>query len=232
MGTHAHRALIGGGFAALAAGAACMLTLHLGTGLDPVHGLISEYAFEPQGWLLAASLTCFAAGAALFASVAPSRPVAALVAVWGACMLLAAAFPTDRPGVPLSMSGGIHRYAALIAFIVMPLAGLLLARRLGRSRTAYAVRALSVVALVFLISVVVPYLLRFAGIPVTNEDIPAGLTQRMVVLSEVGVLVLLGLVLAGGALAGSAVKRGLPASRGEYGTRGAWDVVTAPGRRC
>ncbi|PZG53906.1 hypothetical protein C1I98_05305 [Spongiactinospora gelatinilytica] len=190
------KGLVVAGFAAVVTGAVAMLGLHLTAGLDPMHGLISEYAFAPAGWLLGVSLTCFAAGAALFAMAmvrsAGSRRVALLVAAWGACMMLVGAFPTDRPGVPLSMSGGIHRYAALVAFLAMPLAGLILARLVTRDRWATAMRVLCGIALVCLVAVVVPYALRFVGIPVSNDDIPAGLTQRLVVVTELGVLVLLG----------------------------------------
>ena len=55
--------------------------------------------------------------------------MAALVAVWAGCILLVGAFPTDPPGEPLSASGAIHRYAAFLAFLTLPVAGLLVARR-------------------------------------------------------------------------------------------------------
>nr|BFE82562.1 hypothetical protein GCM10020093_051630 [Planobispora longispora] len=101
--------MVVGGYAAIVAGAVSMFGLHVATGLDPVHTLISEYAFEPDGWLLPASLTLFAVGATVFGVVlarrGQDRKAAALVGIWGLCMLLIGAFPTDRPGVPLSMSG-------------------------------------------------------------------------------------------------------------------------------
>ncbi|MCG5212641.1 DUF998 domain-containing protein [Streptosporangium sp. KLBMP 9127] len=196
MGIRVHQGYVAGGFAAVIAGAAAMIGLHLSTGLDPLHSVISEYAFEPEGWLLAASLTLFAAGSVLFAvamiKAGADRRIAWLIVVWGLCMLLIGAFPTDKPGVPLSMSGGIHRYAAFVAFLSMPVAGLALARRLGRDRSAAVMRVLSGIALACLVAVVVPYVLRMGGLDVANEDIPAGLTQRLVVVTEVGVLVLLG----------------------------------------
>ncbi|MFC7593392.1 DUF998 domain-containing protein [Nonomuraea antimicrobica] len=106
-------------------------------------------------------------------------------------MFMIGAFPTDRPGVPLSLSGGIHRYAAFAAFLAMPVAGLLLAR--ARIRYARAVRVLSGVAVGALLLVVIPYVVRMFGIPLSNDDIPAGLTQRVVVVTELGVLALAGL---------------------------------------
>ncbi|MFC7648867.1 DUF998 domain-containing protein [Streptosporangium lutulentum] len=118
--------MILGGYAAIGAGAVTMLGLHVVTGLDPVHTVISEYAFEADGWLLPVSLTLFAVAATvvavLLARRGEDRRAALLVGLWGLCMLLIGAFPTDEPGVPLSMSGGIHRYAAFVAFLTMPIA--------------------------------------------------------------------------------------------------------------
>ncbi|MEO3801274.1 DUF998 domain-containing protein [Nonomuraea sp. B1E8] len=189
------KGLLATGFAAIGAGSGAMLTLHAGSDLDPLHSVISEYAWQSAGWLLPASLTLFAAGSALIAEAlrrsGTNRWVVALLLVWGVSMFLVGAFPTDRPGVPLSLSGGIHRYAAFAAFLVMPAAGLLLAR--ANVRFARVVRVLSGVALGALLLVVIPYVVRMLGIPLTNEDIPAGLTQRVVVITELGVLALAGL---------------------------------------
>ncbi|MER6506624.1 DUF998 domain-containing protein [Nonomuraea sp. NPDC048881] len=189
------RGLLVSGFTAIGTGAGAMLTLHAEAGLDPLHSVISEYAFQASGWLLPASLTLFAVGSGLIAEAlrrsGANRWVVALLVAWGASMFLIGAFPTDRPGVPLSLSGGIHRYAAFAAFLVMPAAGFLLAK--ARIRYARAMRVLSGVALGALLLVVVPYVVRMFGIPLSNDDIPAGLTQRVVVVTEIGVLALAGL---------------------------------------
>ncbi|MEU1388375.1 MULTISPECIES: DUF998 domain-containing protein [unclassified Nonomuraea] len=189
------KGLLVSGFTAIGTGAGAMLTLHAESGLDPLHSVISEYAFQASGWLLPASLTLFAVGSGLIAEAlrrsGANRWVVALLVAWGASMFLIGAFPTDRPGVPLSLSGGIHRYAAFAAFLVMPAAGFLLAK--ARIRYARTMRVLSGVALGALLMVVVPYVVRMFGIPLSNDDIPAGLTQRVVVVTEIGVLALAGL---------------------------------------
>ncbi|MEU1725385.1 DUF998 domain-containing protein [Actinomadura sp. ATCC 39365] len=189
------KGLLVSGFTAIGTGAGAMLTLHAESGLDPLHSVISEYAFQASGWLLPASLTLFAVGSGLIAEAlrrsGANRWVVALLVAWGASMFLIGAFPTDRPGVPLSLSGGIHRYAAFAAFLVMPAAGFLLAK--ARIRYARTMRVLSGVALGALLLVVVPYVVRMFGIPLSNDDIPAGLTQRVVVVTEIGVLALAGL---------------------------------------
>ncbi|MEU4407352.1 DUF998 domain-containing protein [Streptosporangium sp. NPDC023963] len=215
MGSQAftRHTMILGGYAAIGAGAVTMLGLHVVTGLDPVHTVISEYAFEADGWLLPLSLTLFSVAAtiigAMLARRGEDRAVALLVGTWGLCMLLIGAFPTDEPGVPLSMSGGIHRYAAFVAFLTMPIAGLLLARRYATSPYARPVRLLSLAALGVLVLVVLPYVVRMLGVDLTNDDIPAGVIQRLVVGFEVAVLAMLGLV--AGARHGR-VHRPLPAT--------------------
>ncbi|RSN07399.1 hypothetical protein DMB42_22320 [Nonomuraea sp. WAC 01424] len=189
------RGLLVSGFAAIGTGTGAMLTLHAESGLDPLHSVISEYAFQASGWLLPTSLTLFAVGSGMIAEAlrrsGANRWVVALLLAWGASMFLIGAFPTDRPGVPLSLSGGIHRYAAFAAFLVMPAAGFLLAK--ARIRYARSMRVLSGIALGALLLVVVPYVVRMFGIPLSNDDIPAGLTQRVVVVTELGVLALAGL---------------------------------------
>ncbi|MEV0615223.1 DUF998 domain-containing protein [Nonomuraea sp. NPDC050404] len=189
------KGLLVSGFTAIGAGSGAMLTLHAGSDLDPWHAVISEYAWQAAGWLLPASLTLFAVGSALIAEAmrraGMSRWIVLLLLAWGASMFLIGAFPTDRPGVPLSLSGGIHRYAAFAAFVMMPVAGLLLAK--ANIRYAKAVRVLSTVALGALLLVVIPYVVRMFGIPMSNEDIPAGLTQRVVVVTELAVLALAGM---------------------------------------
>ncbi|WP_436759083.1 DUF998 domain-containing protein [Streptosporangium sp. V21-05] len=216
MGSQAftRHTMILGGYAAIGAGAVAMLGLHVVTGLDPVHTVISEYAFEAAGWMLPLSLTLFSVAAtiigAMLARRGEDRAVALLVGTWGLCMLLIGAFPTDEPGVPLSMSGGIHRYAAFVAFLAMPIAGLLLARRYAASPYARPVRLLSLAALGVLVLVVLPYVVRMFGVDLTNDDIPAGVVQRLVVGFEVAVLAMLGLV--AGARHGGRVHRPLPAT--------------------
>src|SRR5690606_8511952 len=67
----------------------------------------------------------------------------AFQAAWGLCMLLVGTLLAAPRGVPLSVSPGLRGYAAFVAFLLMPLAGLLLART--GIRHAWLVRVLTVV---------------------------------------------------------------------------------------
>ncbi|TQS30482.1 DUF998 domain-containing protein [Microbispora sp. KK1-11] len=176
------------GYVLVTAGAAAMLALHLVGGLDPLTATISQYFYAPHGWLLPVSLTSIAVGSAVLAVRLDrldrlDRRAALLVGMWSACLLLVAGFPTDPQGLPLSLSGNIHRYAAFVAFASLPLAGLLVARA-TRSRL---VRVLCAVALGSLLLVVLPY--AFRVLHLDPGAVPAGLTQRLTVVSEVAALV-------------------------------------------
>jgi hypothetical protein len=199
------------GFAAIVAGGGAMIAVHVASDVNPLYGMISEYAFHPYGVLLGMSLGLFATGSALFAMDLARRGasafVVALVTGWSCCMVMIAAFPTDRPGMSLSMSGGIHRYAAFAAFVAMPAAGLLVAAYGGRH--ARLLRGLSVTAGVCLVLVLVPYALRMMG--VDTGGVPAGLTQRGVVVSEVGILALIGLATVKGRLGAAPARARLDA---------------------
>ncbi|MCC5580835.1 DUF998 domain-containing protein [Microtetraspora sp. AC03309] len=175
-----------------------MVLLHLLSGLNPLQDMISDYVFTPHGWLLPASLSLLALGAAAHAVrlARLDHRAALLVGGWAGCMLLVAGFPTDRPGASLSMSGEIHRCAAFVAFVCMPLAGLLVARRTG----SRLVHALSLIGIGSLVLVTVPYAVRAVGLD--PGAVPAGLTQRLTVVSEVAALFAMALLAGASAAAG------------------------------
>lgn len=184
------RALVPMAPAAIVAGTAGLVGLHVTPQLSPVRDLISDYYFLPLGWLLPASLAVIALGAGVLALVlarAGADPRAALlVAVWAGCVVLIGAFPTDPPGEPLSLSGSIHRYAAFLAFVALPAAGLLVARR---TPWPNLVRGLSLAAYAALGLVTVPYVTEFLGERMT--PLPQGLVQRAVVGCELVLIALL-----------------------------------------
>ncbi|MFH9431417.1 DUF998 domain-containing protein [Streptomyces sp. NPDC017615] len=67
----------------------------------------------------------------------------ALLAVWGLGLVVAAVVPTDALTTHLSGSAYVHRYASVAAFVALPSAALLLARRLGPGeRRARSIRVL------------------------------------------------------------------------------------------
>jgi len=115
-----------------------MVYLHLEAGgqLSPLRHTISDYVFAHQGTKLfdssalslaigSASLTTGLANAGLVRGL----PLTALFLVWCAGLTIAVLFPTDPVGGVQSLSGAIHRWAAIMFFPCLPMAGFLLAKR-------------------------------------------------------------------------------------------------------
>ncbi len=111
--------------------------LGLGPGYNPLKLTVSDYALSDRGAAIEVAMVALALGAlALLAGfrAAGARVAgmpAVLVSVWSAGLVVAAAVPTD-PLTATSMSTGayVHRYASVTAFVVLPVAAVVLASRL------------------------------------------------------------------------------------------------------
>jgi hypothetical protein len=112
------------------------LVLHvvLGTEVDPVRQVISDYGlygavgFAVCVLTLAAGTGCLLVGMAR-AGLPVTRPIVALVCCWCAGLALCAFFPTTPTGAPWTFSAEVHRYAGLMLFVSLPAAAGLLAGR-------------------------------------------------------------------------------------------------------
>ncbi len=153
---------------------------------DPLVLTVSDYAVADRGgatdW---AMLTLAASTVALvFALPGVSRPARWLLGVFAAGMLVAAAAPTDE-GLALSTTGYVHRYASIAAFVVLPAAGLLLARRsaprLGWA--APALRWLATAAVVFMAAMLASQALAGRAL--------IGLAERLLLAAAVTMLAVL-----------------------------------------
>jgi hypothetical protein len=150
-------------FIAAAAIAWCVVSitvLHVVSSHNPVLDTLSTYAFTDRGQgLLAIGILALAVGslailgALLAARVPLSHPVKALFGTLSGGLTLAAAFPASYAAHPNPVSGEIHQYSCLAAFLSAPAIGLSLIKRLGPALAASRVRiarwtALSVASLV------------------------------------------------------------------------------------
>jgi hypothetical protein len=126
--------------------------LGLGPGYSPLKLTVSDYALSSRGTAIEVAMMALALGAlALLAGfrAAGARVgglPAALVSVWSAGLLVAAAVPTD-PVTATSMSTAayVHRYASVTAFAVLPVAAVALASRLpGGASLRVPVRRLAI----------------------------------------------------------------------------------------
>ncbi|MFD7894554.1 DUF998 domain-containing protein [Streptomyces sp. NPDC059743] len=114
--------------------------LHVGWAeqADAVAQTLSDYALvDGGGRIFTGTVICLAAGsAALLAGLVRSGlpvggPAKALLGAWCGGLVLTVVFPTDPAGSTPSVRGLVHRYTAGGAVAALPLAGLLIARRLG-----------------------------------------------------------------------------------------------------
>ncbi len=121
---------------------AVVLHLSVSTGqVSPLWQTLSEYVYgQLRGSASAAPLfsamcVALALGSlALLTGIAKARkpgsvPVLAALGLWCTGLLACAVFRVDPPGVTRSLSGEVHNYAALLAFLALPAAALLLTRK-------------------------------------------------------------------------------------------------------
>ncbi|MBG0828621.1 DUF998 domain-containing protein [Planomonospora sp. ID67723] len=211
---------LGMGGAVLALLAMAWVHLAAGGAVDPMTGLISDYALlDDTAWALVGGTLALAAGclwtAYGLARTDPAGSAAARVLLVASALglLLTASFPTDAaPGV-VSITGEIHRWSAAVVFTALPCAGRLLGRRSGDAVLS-AVSVLSVLLLAAFLAA------HPGSLTADLIDGPAyyGLVERLLMLSEI-VLVLLAArgvgVQHGQGVVGRLLQR--PAGAGELG---------------
>ncbi|SDX37940.1 Protein of unknown function [Amycolatopsis xylanica] len=119
---------------AVAVAIAADLHLRLSSRISPVWHTLSEYVYGGSSAAPLFSAMCLAlalGSVALLAGIAKARrqrSVLVLLGVWSLGLLIVAAFPVDPEGAARSLSGQVHNYAALAAFIALPSAALTLTR--------------------------------------------------------------------------------------------------------
>lgn len=161
--------------------------------MSPLDTTMSDYVFVPRGgWLFPASLLAMLVGGVGVLIGLSARGLLRGVwpkAVLGLAMLgllLAAVFPTDFGDRSVTLSAQIHRYAAGVVFFAVPIAVLLVARRLPRRKSLYvSVFVTTVLLTLFLTCHLGPMEAYFGHL--------SGLLQRLLFVAE---LVLLGQLVA------------------------------------
>jgi hypothetical protein len=185
-------------FGAIGVAVLAMLVLHLTAAgrLDPVTTTVSDYVSVPGGSVLLALSTLAIAVAAAVVPVGLVRaraPGAALLFGLGSAGLLASiAFPTNAAGAAVSVDTVLHRYAAGLFFVSLPVAALLTLRRLPDRGVAW-LTALSVMAgVAFLVSHVPLVFPGWPGARVVATVVPRGLAERGLLLVDLALLAVAG----------------------------------------
>ncbi|MEU0469531.1 DUF998 domain-containing protein [Amycolatopsis sp. NPDC006131] len=166
--------------------------LHVVSGRNPVSDTLSSYALADGGvGLLGASMIAIAVGSvALLAALKAaghrlSRTTQVLFWAWSTGLVAAAFFPASYPERFDPVSGQIHEYACAIAFLSLAALGWTLPAGL---RTHPAVVRLTLLTLggvlLFGVSYLVPGVL------------PVGLSQRLALAADVGLLITIARVVA------------------------------------
>ncbi|MFE6895133.1 DUF998 domain-containing protein [Streptomyces sp. NPDC057694] len=178
------------GAVALAAAAAVGAPLDTDPGLSPFSLTVSDFAALDRGGLIETSMAVL--GVMSFVLLAVGRRwltgvrglPSVLLAAWGLGLVVAAVVPTDPLTTHLSGSAYVHRYASIMAFLALPLAGIVLARRLAAApdagRTIRWLRLLSTAALAGAV------VMALSAGPGHRELI--GLVERVLLGSEVVLL--------------------------------------------
>ncbi|WP_396927205.1 DUF998 domain-containing protein [Mycolicibacterium sp.] len=162
---------------------------------------ISEYVYTTgsAAFVAAVLILAVASAALLYGLIRAGRvrlwsAPSVLMMLWVVALLAIVAFPKHNWVTGPSLSGTVHRYATLVAFVALPVAVLLIAR--GRDGAVRAARWLTVVGIGWL-SVL------FGAIAiglVTGQRwwtlIPLGVVERGIAGFEVAALVALGVWLA------------------------------------
>ncbi len=177
-----------------------MIYLHLVSigRLDPLHTTVSDYVSVPGGGaFLALSTVALALATALLPAqlALAGRPVPAIAKiglVLGCVGLFASvAFPTNVLGAAVDEATVLHRYAAALFFLAVPMVAAALARAgLGRGLRWAAVLSV-LVGVAFLISHIP---LVFPDLPhadLIGTLLPRGLVERILLLVDVATIAMI-----------------------------------------
>jgi hypothetical protein len=180
--------------AAIVWGILTIVVLHLISSHNPVLDTLSSYAFTDRGTgMLGASVLSLSIGSlcllgALYAAGIPiSRTTTILFCAWSFGLATAAVFPASYASNPNPMSGQIHQYSCLIAFLSLPGIGFSVLDKIGTSPALAASRAmvtrLSRYSLAALVLFGLSYLSSdFPDSPTISRisaALPTGVTQRI-----------------------------------------------------
>lgn len=217
------------GLAAIAVCVALVGSLHslAADRVDPVRRTISEYALGDFGWMFEIAVLGLAVGS-LLVLVALVRvgllgrrsPAAVALGMWAVTLVLVVAFEKANWSIGPSVSGYVHRYASLAAFVALPVAATSIGRRWRGHREwgrfAAWTSTLGGVSLAWLSLILLGVVLR----PVTGvpwwQFVPLGLVKRGLAITEVAAVVVLGWWAwrAAGVRADSTAGAALPAAGG------------------
>ncbi|MBQ0906698.1 DUF998 domain-containing protein [Micromonospora sp. U21] len=163
--------------------------LEVNDDLNPWALTISDFAVSDRGGVIDVAMVVLAlATVALLYGLrrtgppqpTPGRSAELLLGAWVAGLVLAAVVPTNEPGTDMTTAAYLHRYASVVAFLALPAAGWLLARRPDLAPAARMLRTLVVLSLALAAAMI------WSAYP--GDRLLIGLAERLLILAEVAVL--------------------------------------------
>jgi hypothetical protein len=192
----------------LVTGIVLMLALHVippTNEISPVWRTLSQYALGANKWLFDVAVLLVALGSVLgfvavvrHRAVAPYHGAVVLGALWVASLLTVVMFTKTDWSVGPSIGGVIHRYASVVGFVSLPLAVIIVARRVFPDRPGWrlAARGFAVVSLAWFGVILVGVARMAAGYGPWWQFVPLGLVERVMALAAVAAMLTVSLGLA------------------------------------
>ena len=173
--------------------------------ISPLRRTLSQYALTSNKWLFDVAVLLIALGSVLaFAAVVAAGrlpfyagPVV-LGVLWVASLLTIVMFTKTNWTLGPSVGGVIHRYASAVGFVSLPVAVIMMARRVfpDRPNWRWAARGFALVSLAWFGVIVVGVVRMAAGHGPWWLFAPLGLVERMIALTAVAAILTLSLGLA------------------------------------
>ncbi len=152
---------------------------------DAFGTMASHYVNGRAGAVIPASLLALGVASTILTIRSPvGGPGRWLLGAWSACVLIAAVAPADPPGHwdrPPTPAGAVHAVAGMLAFLVLPVAAVLLARTTALRVAAGLLVAAAITFWVFWVDVLGGPSLSLAGHPSF-----VGAAERLLLLGALG----------------------------------------------
>ncbi|MEU8012867.1 DUF998 domain-containing protein [Micromonospora parva] len=161
--------------------------LEVNDDLNPWALTVSDFAVSDRGGVIDIAMVVLALatvallyGLRRVAPAWPGRTAELLLGAWVTGLLLAAVVPTNEPGTAMTTAAYVHRYASVVAFLALPAAGWLLARRSELAPVARMLRTLVLLSLALAAAMI------WSAYP--GDRLLIGLAERLLIVTEVAVL--------------------------------------------
>jgi Protein of unknown function (DUF998) len=182
-------------FGSLGVAVLAIVVLHLlGAGhLDPATTTVSDYVSLPGGALLLATAVLAVALATAAVPIGLLRAGLPTTLCWpfglGCAGLVATiAFPTNALGTAESPATVLHRCAAGLFFVSLPIAAMMVLRQLPNRLVRLGTAASVVTGVLFLISHIPLVLPGWPGAPEIAALLPRGLVERVLLTVDIALL--------------------------------------------